>query len=79
MKYLKYIVPVVVVLIILLTWKMWADNIGLVVASVLGFLGLGGASVSRKVKRRAKKKAEQVPYTDPQSATDDINRRLRKR
>jgi len=75
-NWLVIVLVIIAVAIAVVTWQFWSDQVGMVVTAALGLLGFGGGAVVRKVKKRAKKKARDIPDTDPVAVIDDINKRI---
>ena len=77
MKYWRLILIAVLFIASLIVWRWFSAELGKGLTAIFGFLGFGGEALVRKVKRRAKKKADGL-HSDA-DVLADINKRKRRK
>lgn len=75
---LKITLLIVFIIGVLVVWRFFSAQVGALLAGIGGLFGFGGKAVTRKVKKRAKIKADKIASDGPDAITADINVHLNK-
>ena len=70
---IKVALVIVFIIGVLVVWRFFSGQVAAGMAAIGSLFGFGGKAVVRKADKRAKKKADQIPISDPSASVDSIN------